>query len=135
MVRITDRTHFAWTEDMLLVGLLAPYAISLGGSGLTLHSPLMSAARFIGSGSDELGLVPFSLSEAMLVGETKEVRLQEPRLISLFEKAQETNEGCLGQLLIDDSGDIAAVSSLLEIVECRKRDAGAMDATFRAVVR
>ena len=50
------------------------------------------------------------------------------------ELAQASPLGCLGQLLITDSGDFAAVSSLLEIVECRKRESGVW-AELRAVAR
>ncbi|KAL1527373.1 hypothetical protein AB1Y20_016042 [Prymnesium parvum] len=119
--------------SMRLLGLLASArALSLEPS-LTLHSPLMSAAKYISSGHDELGLLPFNLREAMLIGETKQVHLKDPRLVALFEKALD-HEGCVGQLLVTDSGSLASVSSLLEITEVRTRDAG-MWADLRAVGR
>lgn len=71
----------------------------------------------------EVGLLPFSLTEALLPGETKQVHLFEARFLSLFEAAAK-NHNMLGQLLVTPGGNVAAVSSLIEVEESRRKDIG-----------
>ena len=72
----------------------------------------------------ELNLLPFSLDEALLPGETKQVHLFEARFLELFTEAEAKHSGCVGQLLITPGGNVAKITSLLEIEESRKQDIG-----------
>ena len=74
-------------------------------------------------GAWELGLLPFSLTEALLPGETKQVHLFEARFLSLFESSAK-NHNMLGQLLVTPGGNVAAVTSLIEVEESRRKDVG-----------
>jgi len=78
----------------------------------------------LGDEPRELGLLPFSIEEALLPGETKEVHLYEARFLKLFTDATQKQAGCLGQLLITPGGNAAAISPLLVVDESRRRDVG-----------
>lgn len=72
----------------------------------------------------ELGLLPFSLDDALLPGETKQVHLFEARFIQLFAEAAGKHENCLGALLVSPRGHAASVTTLLEVEEYRKEEFG-----------
>jgi len=74
-------------------------------------------------GQWNLGLLPFPMEEALLPGETKQVHLFEARFLQLFTDAAE-NHDCLGAMLFTPGGNIAAVSTLLEVEEFRREDVG-----------
>jgi len=71
----------------------------------------------------QLGLLPFPLAEALLPGETKQVHLFEARFTRLFEDAAR-NHGCLGQLLLTPGGNVASITTLLEVEESRRQEIG-----------
>ena len=91
---------------------------------LRAGAPRMDATAWSASEVDEMCLLPFGLEEALLPGETKQVHLYEARFLQLFEEAESKHASCVGQLLITPSGNVAAVTSLLEIEESRKQDVG-----------
>lgn len=76
------------------------------------------------SGSKELNLLPFSMYEALLPGDTKQVHLFEERYVRLFVDAQENDERCLSQLLYTQNNEIVAYTSLLVIEESKIEDVG-----------
>ena len=102
---------------------------------------------------NELNLLPFGLDEALLPGETKQVRglgfsqmgarashlrrntmpsracaaqvhLFEARFLELFVEAEAKHKGCVGQMLVLPSNGVASVTSLLEIEESRRQEFG-----------
>ena len=87
-------------------------------------APRMDAAAWRASNVNELNMLPFGLEEALLPGETKQVHLYEARFLQLFEEAEAKHNSCVSQLLVTPGGNVAAVSSLLEIEESRKQDVG-----------
>jgi len=60
----------------------------------------------------------------LLPGETKQVHLFEARFLELFTDAESRHQGCVGQLLVTPNGNVAAVTSLLEIEESRRQEVG-----------
>lgn len=80
----------------------------------------MGAAEWLASGSPlELGFLPFPLDQALLPGETRQVHLYEARFITLFSEAASKHHDCLGAVLFTPQGNVASVTSLLEIEEFR----------------
>ena len=71
-----------------------------------------------------LGLLPFPLDECLLPGETKQVHLFEARFIQLFADAASQHSSCIGQLLFTEDGNIASISTLLEVEEYKKEEYG-----------
>lgn len=94
----------------------------------------MDALEWIDGAASELNLLPFGLEEALLPGETKQVHLYEARFLQLFEEAEAKYNGCVGQLLVTPGGNVAAVSSLLEVEESRRQEVGVW-ARLRCVAR
>jgi len=84
----------------------------------------MDAFQWQDDDAGALNLLPFGLDEALLPGETKQVHLFEARFLKLFEEAEAKHKGCVGQLLITPNGNVAAVTTLLEIEESRTQDVG-----------
>ena len=76
------------------------------------------------SSSYSLGLLPFPLEEGLLPGETKQVHLFEARFIQLFAEATEKHDGCVGAMLFSPNGNVASVTTLLEIEEYKKQEFG-----------
>ena len=72
----------------------------------------------------KLGLLPFPLSDCLLPGETKQVHLYEARFIQLFADSAAKNNDCLGALLFTPGGNVAAVTTLLEVEEFKKEEYG-----------
>ena len=85
---------------------------------------MMAAYDWVDKRTDELNLLPFGLEELLLPGETKQVHLYEARFLALFEEAEASHDSCVGQLLITPNGNVAAVTSLLEIEESRRQEVG-----------
>ena len=80
----------------------------------------MGAAEWLAAGSPlELGFLPFPLDQALLPGETRQVHLYEARFITLFSEAASKHHDCLGAVLFTPQGNVASVTSLLEIEEFR----------------
>ena len=72
------------------------------------------------AGSWKLGLLPFPLAECLLPGESKQVHLYEARFIQLFADAASSHHDCLGAMYFTPSGNVASVSTLLEVEEYKK---------------
>ena len=72
----------------------------------------------------ELGLLPFPTSDTLLPGETKQVHLYEARFIQLFADSAARHNDCLGAMLFTPSGNVAAITTLLEVEEFRKEEFG-----------
>ena len=72
----------------------------------------------------KLGLLPFPVSDCLLPGETKQVHLYEARFIQLFADSAAKNYDCLGALLFTPGGNVAAVTTLLEVEEFKKEEYG-----------
>ena len=89
----------------------------------------LAAASWVRAGrapstSYSLGLLPFPLEEALLPGECKQVHLFEARFIQLFADATEKHNGCLGAMLFSPNGNVASITTLLEIEEYKKQEFG-----------
>ena len=76
------------------------------------------------AGHWKLGLLPFPISDCLLPGETKQVHLYEARFIQLFADAASSHHDCLGAMYFTPSGNVAAVSTLLEVEEFKKEEFG-----------
>ena len=75
--------------------------------------PRMAFSTWHDAGGSNLNLLPFGLHEALLPGETKQVHLFEARFLQLFTEAEAA-----------PGGNVAAVTTLLEIEESRRQDVG-----------
>jgi len=84
----------------------------------------MDAIAWQTSGGTELNMIPFSVKEALLPGDTKQVHLFEARFVRLFLDAIQRHNKSVGQLLITANNDIAAYTSLLVIEESKIEDIG-----------
>ena len=82
------------------------------------------ASDWVESGGNELGLLPFSLEEALLPGETKQVHLFEARFIQLFSESAAKHHDCLGALYFAPGNNVLSVTSLLEVEEFQKKEFG-----------
>lgn len=91
---------------------------------LTSDPRMASAFSWQDSECTDLNLLPFSLDDLLLPGETKQVHLYEARFLELFTQAEKSDHGCVGQLLILPNGGVVANTALLEIEESRKQDIG-----------
>jgi hypothetical protein len=114
-------------------------------------APRMDAFAWNEDEKNELNLLPFGLDEVLLPGETKQVHLFEARFLEvcvdppnaspklsrrsrhaslasrhrqLFTDAESRHQSCVGQLLVTPNGNVAAVTSLLEIEESRRQEVG-----------
>ena len=59
-----------------------------------------------GGPTKKLGLLPFSLGEALLPGERRSLRITDDALVSMVELACRGDEhSCIGQLLLGPEGD------------------------------
>ena len=76
------------------------------------------------AGHWKLGLLPFPISDCLLPGETKQVHLYEARFIQLFADAASSHHDCLGAMYFTPSGNVASVSTLLEVEEFKKEEFG-----------
>ena len=76
------------------------------------------------AGHWKLGLLPFPISDCLLPGETKQVHLYEARFIQLFADSASKHHDCLGAMYFTPSGNVASVSTLLEVEEFRKEEFG-----------
>lgn len=88
------------------------------------------------SPSREICLLPFSLEEVLLQGETKQLRLYEQRFIDLFDECMEQNHGIVGMGLIASATGILMHLPLCE-VEAYNRSMKEMGifVTIRAISR
>eukprot|EP00320_Phaeocystis_rex_P006722 CAMPEP_0119093972 /NCGR_PEP_ID=MMETSP1178-20130426/164782_1 /TAXON_ID=33656 /ORGANISM="unid sp, Strain CCMP2000" /LENGTH=238 /DNA_ID=CAMNT_0007077671 /DNA_START=17 /DNA_END=729 /DNA_ORIENTATION=+ len=102
-------------------GLAATQWLKAGRAG-----PLVSAAADepATAGHWKLGLLPFPLADCLLPGESKQVHLYEARFIQLFANAANSHHDCLGAMYFTPSGNVAAVSTLLEVEEFKKEEFG-----------
>jgi hypothetical protein len=69
------------------------------------------------AGHWKLGLLPFPISDCLLPGETKQVHLYEARFIQLFADSASSHHDCLGAMYYTPSGNVAMISTLLEVEE------------------
>lgn len=73
-----------------------------------------------GGPTKKLGLLPFSLGEALLPGERRSLRVTDDALVSMVELACRGDEhSCIGQLLLGPEGDAFSIVTLLEMEECK----------------
>jgi len=91
---------------------------------LRMPAPRMDAYNWLEAAEYEVNLLPFGLQEGLLPGETKQVHLFEARFLELFAEAEAKHHGCVSMLLITSSGNVAAITSLLEIEESRRQEIG-----------
>jgi len=103
-------------------GSAAPNPLIVGGGGTTTAGI-----------PKKLGLLPFSLGEALLPGEKRTLRITDDVLVSMLERAcQDEEHSCCGQLLLGPQGDAFSITTLLEVEECKT----SMDAlSGRSVMR
>ena len=69
------------------------------------------------AGHWKLGLLPFPISDCLLPGETKQVHLYEARFIQLFADSASSHHDCLGAMYYTPNGNVAMISTLLEVEE------------------
>jgi Lon protease-like protein len=74
----------------------------------------------------DLGLLPFSVDEALLPGETKQVHLFEARFLQLFSDASRNGAARprMAALLVTPGGNAAAVTTLFEVEDWRRKEFG-----------
>jgi len=85
----------------------------------------------------QLGILPFSVDDIMLVGEFKNLHLYEARFLALFEDAQVNRNGLLAQALIipqPEGVGFSPVASLLKIEKWDRLDIG-VSATVKSIGR
>ena len=102
-----------WTAALVLL------AAARESQGFPAAQWLSTTSR---AASHSLGLLPFGIEEMLLPGETKQVHLFEARFIQLFADSAAKNYDCLGALLFTPGGNVAAVTTLLEVEEFKKKE-------------
>ena len=72
-----------------------------------------------------IGLLPFSIADVLLPGESLQCHLYEAEQLHLIDCAQRLHNGCVGQLLQShNSHKVCATAPLLELRELRRLDVG-----------
>lgn len=81
-----------------------------------------------------INILPFSYTEVLLQGETKQLRLYEDRFVQLFEHSQKYHAGVVAMGLLADTG-IVQVVSLCEIEAYNRMEGFGIFVTLRVVAR
>eukprot|EP00611_Tribonema_gayanum_P015884 TRINITY_DN277_c2_g1_i2.p1 TRINITY_DN277_c2_g1~~TRINITY_DN277_c2_g1_i2.p1 ORF type:complete len:361 (-),score=87.95 TRINITY_DN277_c2_g1_i2:1419-2501(-) len=128
----------------LQYGVSDAFALVPSANTVRLSNRVMRSSTCLRMGADEwrelqpgpgrkLGCLPFTVDDAICIGETRRMHLYEARFLALFETALQKRGGCVGAAIFSGSG-LFPIAPLCDIVAWERKPVG-VEVTIRCVGR